>query len=258
MSKTNLVFGVNAVLEAIIAGKTIDKIFIDKAAKGTEYQDLSNAIRQYQIPYSRVPSAKLNMMIKQNHQGVIALLSPVPLASLSNIIQATYEQGKTPLIVMLDGVTDVGNLGAIVRTAVCMGADALVLPTQGSASLGGAAMKTSAGALAHLPICRVNHLRDSIEYLQASGLQIIACHEKTQNSIYRTDLAVPTAILLGAEDKGIQTELLKKADNHASIPMVGPINSLNVSVAAAVILYEAFRQRNTTFFNLENNNFPFK
>ena len=244
MSKTNFIFGIKPVLEAILAGKTIDKLFIDKSAKGIDYQDIFKAIREYQIPFSKVPSAKLNKLISQNHQGVIALLSPIPLASLSHIIQATYEQGELPLIVLLDGVTDVGNLGAIVRTCVCVGAHALVLPMQGSASLGGAAMKTSAGALAHLPICRVTHLRPTIEYLQASGLQVIACHEKTQNSIYKSNLSVPTALLLGSEDKGIQPELLKRVDTHASIPMVGPIHSLNVSVATAVILYEAFTQRN--------------
>lgn len=245
MSKTNFIFGINPTLEAIASGKTIDKLFIDKAAKGLEYQNIFKAIREHQIAYSKVPVAKLNKMVSQNHQGVVALLSPVPFASISDIIQATYEQGRFPLIVILDGVTDVGNLGAIIRTSVCVGADALILPTQGSASLGGAAMKTSAGALAHLPICRVTHLASSIEYLQGSGLQIVACHEKTKNSIYQTNLKVPTALLLGSEDKGIQPGLLNKVQTHASIPMVGPIKSLNVSVATAVILYEAFRQRNS-------------
>ena len=245
MSKENLIFGSKAVLEAILAGKTIDKIFIDKETKNDDYQSIFNAIRYKQIPCSRVPAAKLNKLAPHNHQGIVALLSPVPLVTLSHIVQDTYEQGKLPLIIILDGVTDVGNLGAIVRTAVCVGAHALVLPKQGSASLGSGAMKTSAGALAHLPICREANLQASINYLQNSGLQVIACHEKTQTSIYQTNLTVPTAILLGSEDKGIQPQLLNKVDGQASIPMVGPINSLNVSVAAAIILYESFRQRNS-------------
>lgn len=244
MSTSNLVFGSKAVLEAISAGKNIDKIFIDKESKNTDYQPIFNAIRYRQIPCSRVPTAKLNKLVPLNHQGIVALLSPVPLVSLSHIVQDTYEKGELPLIVILDGVTDVGNLGAIVRTAVCVGAHALVLPKQGSASLGSGAMKTSAGALAHLPICREANLQASISYLQNSGLQVIACHEKTQTSIYRTNLAIPTAIILGSEDRGIQPQLLSKVDGQAAIPMVGPISSLNVSVAAAIILYESFRQRN--------------
>jgi 23S rRNA (guanosine2251-2'-O)-methyltransferase len=245
MSETNIISGSKAVLEAILAGKTIDKIFIDKEAKNIDYQPIFNAIRYRQIPCSRVPTAKLNKLVPHNHQGIVAVLSPVPLVSLSHIVQDTYEKGKLPLIVILDGVTDVGNLGAIIRTSVCVGADALVIPKQNSASLGSGAMKTSAGALAYLPICREANLQATINYLQNSGLQVIACHEKTKTSIYQTNLTVPTAILLGSEDKGIQPQLLGKVDGQAAIPMVGPIGSLNVSVAAAIILYESLRQRNS-------------
>jgi 23S rRNA (guanosine2251-2'-O)-methyltransferase len=246
MSTTNVVFGTKAVLEAMVAGKTIDKIFLDKAAQGPDYQHILRVAHQHRIPYSRVPSIKLSKLTSHPHQGVVALLSPVPLVTLSHIIQATYEQGQLPLIVILDGVTDVGNLGAIIRTAVCVGAHALVLPMQRSASLGGAAMKTSAGALVHLPICRESNLQASIKYLQASGLQVIACHEKSSTSIYQTNLTLPIALLLGAEDQGIQPQLLQMVDKQATIPMVGPIRSLNVSVAAAIILYESYRQRITS------------
>lgn len=246
MSTSNVVFGTKAVLEAIIAGKTIDKLFLDKTVQGPAYQHILRVAHQHRIPYSRVPGIKLNKMTSHPHQGIVALLSPVPLVTLSHIVQATYEQGQLPLIVILDGVTDVGNLGAIIRTAVCVGAHALVLPMQRTASLGGAAMKTSAGALVHLPICREPNLQASIKYLQASGLQIIACHEKTTTSIYQTNLTLPTALLLGAEDQGIQPQLLQSVDKQAAIPMVGPIRSLNVSVAAAVILYESYRQRATS------------
>jgi 23S rRNA (guanosine2251-2'-O)-methyltransferase len=241
--KADYIFGTRAIIEAIKAGKTIDKLFIDKAAKGPTHQELIALIKQYQIPYSQVPTIKLNSLVSQNHQGVVALLAPIALASLSDVIQATYEQGKPPLIIILDGVTDVRNLGAIVRTAVCVGANALVVPTQGSASIGGDAMKTSAGALAHLPICRVASLQTTIRYLQESGLQVIACHEKAKEPLYHADFKVPTAIILGSEDKGISSPLLSSVNQHIFIPMLGPIASLNVSVAAAVILYESFRQR---------------
>jgi 23S rRNA (guanosine2251-2'-O)-methyltransferase len=242
-SKVDYIFGTRAIIEAIKAGKTIDKLFIDKLAKGPTHQELMALIKQYQIPYSQVPTVKLNSLVSQNHQGVVALLAPIALASLSHVIQAAYEQGKSPLIIILDGVTDVRNLGAIVRTAVCVGANALVIPTQGSASIGGDAMKTSAGALAYLPICRVASLPTTIRYLQESGLQVIACHEKAKEPLYNTDFKVPTAIILGSEDKGISPPLLSSVNQHIFIPMLGPIASLNVSVAAAVILYESFRQR---------------
>jgi 23S rRNA (guanosine2251-2'-O)-methyltransferase len=243
MFKTHSIFGVRAVIEAIKAGKTIDKLFIDKAAKGSHHQELFQLIRQHEIPYSRVPAIKLNKLVAQKHQGVVALLAPIAFASLSHVIQADYEQGKNPLIIILDRVTDVRNLGAIVRTAVCVGASALVVPTQESASMGDDAMKTSAGALAHLPICRVANLQSAIHYLQESGLQVLACHERAATPLYQVDFDMPTAILLGSEDKGISSVLLSNVNQHIFIPMLGPISSLNVSVAAAVILYESFRQR---------------
>jgi 23S rRNA (guanosine2251-2'-O)-methyltransferase len=243
MSKPHFIFGAKAIIEAINAGKTIDKLFIDKAAKGATHQEVLKLARQKQLPCSLVPTAKLNQLVTQKHQGIVALLAPIALASLSHIIQTDYEQGKNPFIVILDQVTDVRNLGAIVRTAVCIGASALVIPTQGSASIGGDAMKTSAGALAHLPICRVPHLQNTLHYLQASGLQVLACHEKASTPLYTTDFSLPTAILLGSEDKGINPLLLSKVNQHIFIPMLGPVSSLNVSVAAAVIMYESFRQR---------------
>lgn len=241
--QSNLILGTRAIIEAIRAGKTIDKVLIDRAAKGPLRRELLSFIQQQQLPHSQVPVAKLNKLTTQRHQGAIAWLAPVAWASLSHVIQASYEQGKMPLVLILDSVTDVRNLGAIVRTAVCAGVDALVIPTQGSASIGSDAMKTSAGALVHLPICRVGSLSATIQYLQASGLQVIACYEKATASLYQTELNVPLAILLGNEEKGIKTELLQRADKQVCIPMTGVMGSLNVSVAAAVILYESFRQR---------------
>lgn len=243
MAIHNIAFGLNPVLEAMEAGKWIDKVFIGKHLEGPTYRQILQHIHQKAIPYSRVPTIKLNKLTQKNHQGIVALLSPIPFIPLHQVIQSIYERGEVPLIILLDGVTDVGNVGAIIRTAVCVGAHALVVPTQGSASLGDAAMKTSSGALAHLPICREVSLRDSIEYVQGCGLQVIACHEKTAKPIYETDFTLPTALLFGDEQTGINQQLLSVVDGQAMIPMVGPISSLNVSVAAAVILYEGYRQR---------------
>lgn len=240
---SQLIFGTRAILETIQAGQSIDKVFIDKAAKTPLHKTLLALLKAQQIPYSQVPTVKLQKLTRQNHQGAVALLAPIDFAPLSQVVQTSYELGKSPLILLLDGITDVKNFGAIVRTAACTSVDAVVIPTQGSASVGGDAMKTSAGALAHVPICRVASLREAIAYLQASGLHILACHENAPQSLYATDLNLPLALILGAEDQGIAPAHLRLADAQVKIPMTGPIASLNVSVAAAVVLYEAVRQR---------------
>ena len=243
IDRPQLIFGTRAIIETILAGKTIDKVFIDKAANNPLRKELLSLIKQHQIPYSLAPAVKLNKLTTKNHQGAVAYLAPITLAPLSHIVQSCYEQGKTPLLLLLDGITDVKNFGAIVRTAACTGVDAVVIPSQGSAPIGGEAMKTSAGALAHVPICRVGSLREAIQYLHESGLQIIACSEKATRSLYQTDLNLPLALLLGAEDQGIAPQHLKLADKMIQIPLSGPIGSLNVAVAAAVVLYEHVRQR---------------
>jgi 23S rRNA (guanosine2251-2'-O)-methyltransferase len=243
VAKSSFIFGIRAIIETILAGKVIDKVFIDKTANTPLHGELLSLIKQRNIPYSHVPSIKLNKLTNKNHQGAVAYLAPIALASLSHVVQASYEKGKTPLILLLDGITDVRNFGAIVRTAACTNVDAIVIPSQGSASVNGEAMKTSAGALAHLPICRVGSLKDAINELKTSGLQVIACHEDAPNSLYHTVLNFPLAIILGAEDHGIAPQHLKLVDNNVHIPMFGPIASLNVSVAAAIILYERIRQQ---------------
>jgi 23S rRNA (guanosine2251-2'-O)-methyltransferase len=243
VAKSPFIFGTRATIETILAGKPIDKVFIDKTASSPLHRELLSLIRQHEIPCSHVPVIRLHKITKKNHQGVIAYLAPVALASLSHVVQTSYEQGKTPLILLLDGITDVRNFGAIVRTAACTNVDAVVIPSQGSVSVSGEAMKTSAGALAHLPVCRVGSLKEAIHELQESGLQIIACHERASDSLYHTDLNLPLAILLGAEDRGIAPQHLKLVDKHVHIPILGPIASLNVSVAAAVVLYEYVRQQ---------------
>ncbi|MCG8340567.1 MAG: 23S rRNA (guanosine(2251)-2'-O)-methyltransferase RlmB [Cytophagales bacterium] len=240
---TTLVFGVRAIIETLLAGKTIDKVFIQRTINSALHKELVKLIKKHEIPYSSVPQEKLNKITRKNHQGAIAFLSPIAFSSLSHVIQANYEKGKVPLIVILDRITDVRNFGAIVRTAVCANADALVIPTKGSTSLGGDAMKTSAGALSHIPICREANLKKAIQYLKASGLQIMACHEKATDLLYETDLTIPLAIMLGSEDQGISPAYLKMVDKRIKIPIWGPIDSLNVSVAAATVLYESVRQR---------------
>ena len=241
--QTSLVLGPKAIIEAIRAGKNIDKVLIDRAAKGDLRRELLSLVREHQLAYSQVPMARLDRLTNQKHQGAIARLAPIGWASISHVVQASYEQGRMPLVLILDSVTDVRNLGAILRTAVCSGVDAIVIPTQGSASVGEDAMKTSAGALAHVPICRVVNLLDTIVYLQASGLQVMAFHDKAATSLYQTELHMPLAIVMGSEEKGIRAELLQSADQQIRIPMVGALGSLNVSVAVAVALYESFRQR---------------
>jgi 23S rRNA (guanosine2251-2'-O)-methyltransferase len=243
VAQSSYIFGTRAIIETILAGKAIDKVFIDKTANTPLHRELRSLIKQQNIPYNYVPTVKLNKLTKKNHQGAVAYLAPIALASLSHVVQASYEKGKTPLILLLDGITDVRNFGAIVRTAACTNVDAVVIPSQGSASVNGEAMKTSAGALAHLPICRVGNLRDTIHELKTSGLQVIACHEEASTSFYHTDLTPPLAIILGAEGYGIAPQHLRLVDNNVHIPMFGPIASLNVSVAAAIILYERIRQQ---------------
>ena len=237
------IFGTRAVIETILSGKTIDKVFINKSLKNPLNKELTLLIQQHKIPCKYVPIENLNKITRKNHQGVIAYIAPITFAALSEVIAASYEQGKAPFIIILDGVTDMHNFGAIVRTALCAQIDAIVIPMQGSAAIGGGAMKTSAGALAHLPICRVKNIGTTIHYLQESGLQVIACHEKTKKLPYTTDFTLPTALIFGSENVGISPAHLKIVNAHLQIPMGGPITSLNVSVAAAVVMYEGVRQR---------------
>ena len=237
------IFGSRAVIETIRAGRTIQKVFFQKKNNTSLARSLYHLVRENEIPFSYVPVEKLNRMAPGNHQGVVAVVSPIVFTPLDLVVQTTFEQGKVPLIVILDGVTDVHNVGAIARTALSMGVDALVLPTQGSAALAGVAMKTSAGALATLPICRVADLSKALRYLQESGLTILACHAQAAEFLYKIDLKLPIALVLGGEEGGIAPKHLRQATHHIAIPMQGPIASFNVSVAAGIILYEVLRQR---------------
>lgn len=244
MQKEHLIFGIKPVIEAINAGKEIDKLYIQKDISGAGITELRNAVKKSKVPFAHVPVQKLNRLTNQNHQGVVGLISPIELSNIETLVPTLFEEGKTPYILVLDRITDVRNFGAIARTAECAGVDAIVLPKRESAQINGDAIKTSAGALNRIPVCKVDNLTDTVMFLQASGLQIVACTEKTDSSIYDTDYSSPTAIVMGNEEKGISNQILKIADAKTKIPMLGEISSLNVSVATAIILYEGVKQRN--------------
>ena len=239
----HLIFGIRPVIEALEAGKEIDKIFIQKGTQGDLIKELHTALRARNFAAKIVPSEKMDRLTRKNHQGVVAFLSPIEFADVENVVAAIFEKGEVPLLMMLDHLTDVRNFGAIVRTAECAGVHAIILPEQGAAAINGDAVKTSAGALMRVPVCRVTHLRDAAFLLQQMGLQLVACTEKTSAEMYTPDYSKPTAIIMGNEETGISNNLIKVADHLARIPMMGEIGSLNVSVSAGVILYEAVRQR---------------
>jgi 23S rRNA (guanosine2251-2'-O)-methyltransferase len=238
------VFGIHAVIETIRAGKEIDKLLVqrDLGAAGNLAELLQTA-HEHNVPVQRVPKERLDRVTRKNHQGVIAFVSAVNYAKLHNVISDVYERGQTPLILILDRITDVRNFGAIARTAECAGVHALVIPTKGAAQINADAVKTSSGALNFIPVCREESLVRTVTFLQESGLQVVACTEKAENLLYKTDLSGPTAIVMGSEEDGISNELIRKADVIAKIPQIGQIASLNVSVAAGVMIYEVIRQR---------------
>ena len=241
--KDNFVFGFRPVIEAIEAGKEVDKVFFKSGLQGELYRELFDKVNKRKIPFQFVPVEKLNRISRKNHQGVIAYISYVEYQRIENIIPSVFEQGKIPLVLVLDKVTDVRNFGAIIRTSECTGVDAVIIPLKNAARINADTVKTSAGALYNINICRVNSLINTIDYLKKSGLQIVAATEKTDNLYFQTDMTSPTVILMGAEDQGISPELLKTADYEVKIPLLGKTESLNVSSAASVLLYEVVRQR---------------
>lgn len=238
-----MIFGVHPILEALEAGKEIEKIFIQRDGKAEPIRALLDKAKEQHVPVMRVPIEKLNRFTRKNHQGVIAFLSAIRYGNLDNIIADVFSRGGMPLILILDRITDVRNFGAIARSASCLGVDAIVVPAKGQALITGDAVKTSAGALNHLPICREQDLRKTVKYLKECGLSVLAVTEKGSDRPDKVDCNVPLALILGSEEDGIQNELLRDADHLARIDMVGPIASLNVSVAAGVLLYEVSRQR---------------
>lgn len=238
-----MIFGLHPVMEAINSGKEINKVLVKKGMRGEQADDLMHAIRKRGVAHQMVPQEKLQRITRKNHQGVIAFLSPVEYTHLDKLLPMVYESGEQPLFLILDHITDVRNFGAIARTAECTGVHGIIIPAKGGALVTADAVKTSAGALMKIPVCREENLEKTVTYLQESGVQVVGCTEKTEQQIYDIDFNVPVAIVMGAEDTGISSGVMRKAGHLAAIPMKGNINSLNVSVSAAVILYEAIRQR---------------
>jgi 23S rRNA (guanosine2251-2'-O)-methyltransferase len=238
-----MVFGIRAVIEAIKSGKDIESLFIQRGLGGELFHELRSLLVEHKIESQQVPIEKLNRITLKNHQGVIAVISPITYQKIEDIIPMVFEKGEVPLILILDGVTDVRNVGAIARTAECAGVHAIVVPSKGTAQINPDTIKTSAGALYNIPVCRESSLLQTVKFLQASGLQIVCCTEKTNDFIYSPDYTVPTAIVMGGEDDGVSNDIIRISDHLAKIPMYGEIESLNVSVSTGVILYEAIRQK---------------
>lgn len=242
----NYIFGIRAIIEAIESGKSIDKVLVRREIGGDLARELFEKVRQYGIVMQRVPLEKLNRITRKNHQGAIALLSPITYHKLENIVPALFEEGKNPLILLLDSITDTRNFGAIGRTADCAGVDAIVIPERGSVSVTADAVKTSAGGLFYVPVCRERDMAAAVRFLLDSGIRVVAASEKAAMQYTQADLTVPTAIVMGSEDVGISQPVLRLCSDLVAIPMLGNIGSLNVSVAAGVMLYEVVRQRSAT------------
>lgn len=243
MEKTDLIYGTRAVMEAIQAGKEIEKVMIQSGLANDLIKELIALARDKQVPYTFVPAEKLKRMSAKNHQGVICILSSVSYASLDNIVDRAFSDGREPFLLVLDRVTDVRNFGAIVRTAECAGVDGIVIGEKGSAPITSDAMKTSAGALNYVPVCREKDLKKTMKFLRDSGVKIIACTEKAGKEIYDVEMSGPVALIMGSEEDGVSDLLLREADDLAKIPMKGKIGSLNVSVAAGVAVFEILRHR---------------
>ncbi len=240
---SSFIFGIRAIEEALKSEKEIEKVLIQKNLQSDLSKKIVAELSAKKIPFQRVPIEKLNKVTRKNHQGFIAYLSPISYYSYEGIIEECFATGRDPFFLVLDRITDVRNFGAIVRTAECAGIDAIIIPEIGSALISGDAMKTSAGALNHAKICRTNSLYKAIRQLQNSGVNVIACTEKTTKDLYSVDLRGPVALVLGSEENGISEEILKVSNQTCKIPMKGEIASLNVSVSAGIIVYEALRQR---------------
>lgn len=243
MEKNDYIFGIRAVIEAIEAGKQIDKLLIKKDLHGALAEELMAIVREHRIVVQRVPVERLNRVTRKNHQGVVAFVASVNYYTLEQLVPQFYEDGVTPFVVVLDGITDVRNFGAIARTADCCGVGALVIAERGAASVNADAVKTSAGALMSLPVCRERSIAGAVRFLKDNGYQIVAATEKSDRLYTTGSYDGPVAIVMGAEDVGISTEVLAMCDTPVAIPMFGRIGSLNVSVAAGVMMYEVVRQR---------------
>lgn len=243
IKENDCIFGLRPVIEAVRAGKQIDRLLVKQGLKGALYHELMIEVRKHQIPYQIVPVERIELVTRKNHQGVLAWLSVIEYQKIANLLPMIFEKGQDPLVIVLDGVSDVRNFGAIVRSAECFGAHAIVIPEKGSARITADAVKTSSGALNSFPVCREKSILRAVQYLKESGLKVICADESSGNAVAEVHLTGPSALILGSEDKGISRELSALADTAVRIPITGTIPSLNVSVAAGVFLYEINRQR---------------
>jgi 23S rRNA (guanosine2251-2'-O)-methyltransferase len=243
--ESDCIFGLRPVIEAIKAGKQIDRLLIRQGLTSPLYHELMTEVRKNGIVYQIVPVERIELVTRKNHQGVLAWLSLIEYQNIGNLLPMIFEKGDDPLIVALDGVSDVRNFGAIVRSAECLGAHAVLIPEKGSARITADAVKTSAGALHSFPVCREKSIVKSIEYLKESGLKVISATEKSGLDASKSKLTGPAVLILGSEEKGISRELLALTDQEVKIPMTGSIGSLNVSVAAGILIYEIVRQRSS-------------
>ena len=243
IDKTQYIYGIHAVLEAIEAGKDIDKIFLSKTLNDDTAKEICDKARQLRVPVQRVPVQKIDRITRRNHQGVVAMLAAVTYYRVEDLVPQLFDNGENPFIVVLDGVTDVRNFGAVARTCECAGVSAIVIPDRESVSVNADAVKTSAGALNYLPVCRERNLVNAVKLLRDSGFKIVGTSDKKQMRYTQADYTSPVAIVLGAEDKGISPEIMKLCDTQVLIPEFGHINSLNVSVAGGIMIYEVVRQR---------------
>jgi len=244
MNQKNIIFGIRAVIEAVNSETEIDKIFIQKQAQGGLIKELFSVLKAKNIHFSYVPIEKLNRFTSNNHQGVVATIAPIKFYELEKLIEESIQKTDKPLFLILDGVSDTRNFGAIIRTAECVGVNGIIIAKNGSAPINGDTVKTSAGAIFNVPISKVDHVKDAVFYLQSSDIWVVAATEKTQNSIYQTNLNRGIALVMGSEEKGINPAVLKIANQKAKLPILGTISSLNVSVASGAFLYEIIRQRN--------------
>ena len=241
-SKGNLIFGLRPVIEVIESGKQIEKLYVKKGAEGQLMNDFKDLCYRAHVRYQEVPVEKLNRLTRGNHQGVVAQMAAIDYVALEDILERVPED-ETPLIVLFDSVTDVRNFGAIARSAECAGAHGLIVPLKNSAPVNSEAIRSSAGALTRIPVHRAGSLRNTLKALAAEGMQIVAATEKSRKLLYDADLTKPTVIVMGNEEKGVSKEIMKLCDEQLAIPMIGAIESLNVSAAAAVMLFEVVRQR---------------
>lgn len=243
MEENLQIFGTRAIIEAIKADKPINKVYLQKGLKNPLSYQLEQLLKENKISVSYVPLEKLNKLSQKNHQGAIAHISPIAFQDFETIVDTILAAKENPLFLLLDQVSDVRNFGAIIRTAECAGVDAIILSKTGAAPINADTIKTSAGAAYTLPLCKVEHLKDALFYLSASNVQSVAATEKSDKNIYELDLKLPTALIMGSEGRGISKSILNMVNEKAKLPIMGKIESLNVSVACGAFLYEIVRQR---------------